>query len=151
MRKAIERILAAHGVLHEFEAAGGDGHGVWSIELHSRDGATAFGRPLVVAREGSAVRLGNYTVSTYDVEFHPLVELAAGSGAAEWTPVSVFSHYSGFKTVPGRMPLDEAQRMLDDWAAQLAGAGYDDPAQAVIVRCSERTAAAGTVGVKAKL
>ncbi|KAI8927229.1 hypothetical protein BC831DRAFT_398879 [Entophlyctis helioformis] len=143
MNTVVLNILSVHGLAGQFaDAAVTSGNSVWSAQIRSKDGSSAFSRPLVVARQGIVVRLAHFTVGEYDIEYNPLVELSI-QDSGEWIPLTIFTHYTGHKTVGEDISLAEAQMQMDEWAAELDSNGYGDPTRAV--------AQSNQQGLKAKL
>ncbi|EGF82336.1 hypothetical protein BATDEDRAFT_22722 [Batrachochytrium dendrobatidis JAM81] len=132
MKTAIHTILNTFGLNDDFVTAGSNLDSIWSIEIESKVGSTSFSRPLVIAREGMIIRLAHYTVSTYDVEYDPLVEFLVQDES--WTILSIYSHGSGNRVVGETLTVKEADAIVTAWASRLLETGYNDPNQACISR-----------------
>ncbi|KAH6575979.1 hypothetical protein BASA50_007048 [Batrachochytrium salamandrivorans] len=136
MEDSIRAILEAFGLLSEFMSSQEYPQSIWSIEIGPTEGSTAFSRPLVISREGNIVRLAHYVMSTYDIEYDPLMEFAVGIDGC-WVPISVFRHWSGLKFINKDIPVDEATALATQWATSLLENGYNNPDLACVSRKSD--------------
>lgn len=120
MRKFIAQILRSHNLSLQND---------FSIEIQAQEGACSFSRPLVIYKKGPLVILAHYTVSTYDTDYDPLVELDAETFAV----ISWYRFHSGLRVVSKDLDETVASSMLDEWKQQLEQSGYLDSSQTCIV------------------
>ncbi|KNC97411.1 uncharacterized protein SPPG_07335 [Spizellomyces punctatus DAOM BR117] len=130
MKTVLNDILTAYGLLLDFDAAS-DGT-LWSIEIRPKEGATAYSRPLIIAREGPVLRLAHYTVSTYDIDYDPFVEFDMSS--SDWPVISIYRFHTGYQCFdPNGAEQDEARAFIKEWAEGLVERGYCDASHGVVV------------------
>ncbi|KAJ3164181.1 hypothetical protein HDU88_005493 [Geranomyces variabilis] len=141
--RVVTGILAAHGLADSFRSAHPER--IWSVEIRPKEGATTgFSLPLVIAREGCIIRLGSYTVSTWDVDYDPILELdTCVAGSQPWRLVSLYRFHAGTVEFPAGDNDEneanlriEAETYADDWVRALEDRGYADTSQAMAVMLS---------------
>lgn len=126
MKDAISTILRSHIELDAFQAA----DAYWQVEIVPSDGSTSFSRPLSIAKQGQFISIAHYTISTYDVDYDPIVEFEIVGN--DWIPVSIFKFHSGQRLVGKTITLQEANEMVKNWKNDIIDAGYADTSQARI-------------------
>ncbi|TPX57790.1 hypothetical protein PhCBS80983_g03598 [Powellomyces hirtus] len=123
-------ILRAHGLFDAFLNTSPDR--IWSIEIRPKEGATTgFSLPLIIAREGSMVRLASYTVSTYDVDYDPVLEFEVIS--INWRIASLYRFHTGTCVFAETDDRTEADAFAAQWCEVLLERGYSDVSQGEIV------------------
>ncbi|KAI8918486.1 hypothetical protein DFJ77DRAFT_455785 [Powellomyces hirtus] len=135
-------ILRAHGLFDAFLNTSPDR--IWSIEIRPKEGATTgFSLPLIIAREGSMVRLASYTVSTYDVDYDPVLEFEVISinpaatiavpALTSWRIASLYRFHTGTCVFAETDDRTEADAFAAQWCEVLLERGYSDVSQGEIV------------------
>ncbi|KAJ3180503.1 hypothetical protein HDU87_002012 [Geranomyces variabilis] len=118
-----------------------NGYGVSKSGPRVEGATTGFSLPLIIAREGSMIRLGSYTVSTYDFDYDPLIELDTSIlGGEQWRLVSLYRFHAGTVEFAAESTDEiedtlrvEAEAFADDWVRALEDRGYADTRQAIAV------------------
>ncbi|KAI9093009.1 hypothetical protein DFS34DRAFT_631273 [Phlyctochytrium arcticum] len=124
-------ILKTHDIFPAFAEHPNDGT-VWSVEILPSEGSQAFSRPLVIAREGNIISLAHYTISTYDIDYDPLMEFSIPEGqslipetGSRWQLLSIYAFHSGLWEAAGSEQESAwATERVRQWAEHLEEAGY---------------------------
>jgi hypothetical protein len=126
MREMIQRILQAHNAIDEFNCSIREKI-YFEMEIIPSEEGTSFSRPLSIISTGNNVILSHYTISTYDVDYNPLIEFRVEGDT--WIPLSIFRFFSGLRVVGETINMDEILEICKEWEKDLETFGYLDPSQ----------------------
>ncbi|KAJ3324981.1 hypothetical protein HDV06_005570 [Boothiomyces sp. JEL0866] len=112
----IQRILEGHGLQLD---------GSKTVEIHPV--GNLFSKPLVISVQPTAILAGQYTTSTYDIDYDPIIEFVKEE--TFWKVQSIYKWHHGLKVVGKDISDNEAQEYAQDWVQDLLERQYYSPEQ----------------------
>ncbi|KAJ3274784.1 hypothetical protein HDV01_001987 [Terramyces sp. JEL0728] len=114
--EGIERILEGHGLQID---------GTKTIEIHPI--GNLFSKPLIISVQPSLILAGQYTTSTYDIDYDPIIEFVKDESS--WKVQSIYKWHHGLKVVGKDIQQTEAQGIVQEWVNDLLERQYHSPEQ----------------------
>ncbi|KAJ3312764.1 hypothetical protein HDV04_002728 [Boothiomyces sp. JEL0838] len=114
--QAIEQILNGHGLPLD---------GCKTVEIHPI--GNLFSKPLIISVQPTTLVAGQYTTSTYDIDYDPIIEFVREESL--WKVHSIYKWHNGLKIVGKDITKNEAQEYVQEWVQDLIERQYHSPEQ----------------------
>jgi hypothetical protein len=124
LKQAIHIILKNHNLHSKFTNSTYERP--WNTQIVSQEA----GKPLALHRHHNTLTIALYTVSTYDIDYDPLITIDM---TLEWKVVSIYRFHTGLLVVDKTCSIQDAHKQCRELASHLMERHYHDTQIAAIV------------------